>query len=167
MKSFDCIIHGKFTTNAYAPVYGENSYAVICPRCLDMERNSQTDLLDGSNRGVYTNGVIGNVVEYISKEGRKDDQAKPDLSLLPKELLEEVSKAFMHGEKKYGRYNYRSGMDWHRLIAAAFRHITAFNEGEDNDSESGFSHLGHAGACIAMLLVYKTQGLGKDTRHKK
>ncbi len=116
--------------------------------------------------------IVQDKLDYTEKlkteqHGIKHDQEKPDLSLLPKEFLEEVAKAFMHGEKKYGRYNYRNGMDWHRLIAACFRHITAFNEGEDNDKESSFSHLGHAGACIAMLLVYKKNSLGKDTRYKK
>lgn len=139
MSRIECLVHGNFTT--------ERAVGGYCPRCADMERTSQKDLK--------------------KDEGHKDDGAKPDLSLLPREFLEEVSKAFMHGEKKYGRYNYRSGMDWHRITAACLRHISAFNEGEDKDSESGLSHLGHAGACIAMLLVYVNNGLGKDTRHKK
>lgn len=100
-------------------------------------------------------------------EGKKNDQAKPDLSLLPREFLDEVAKAFMHGEKKYGRYNYLGGLEWHRLVGAALRHITAFNEGEDIDAESGNHHLGHAGASIAMLMVYCARSLGKDTRNKK
>jgi len=99
--------------------------------------------------------------------GVKHDQEKPDLSLLPKEFLEEVARAFMHGEKKYGRYNYLGGMDWHRLIAASMRHITAFQDGENLDPESGLNHLGHAGACIAMLLTYCNRSLGTDTRYKK
>jgi len=97
---------------------------------------------------------------------KKNDNAKPDLSLLPSEFLAEVAKAFMHGEKKYGRYNYLGGMDWHRLVGAALRHITAFNDGQDVDPESGYSHLGHAGASIAMLLVYVKRNLGKDTRYE-
>lgn len=100
-------------------------------------------------------------------EAKKFDNEKPDLSLLPKEFLEEVTKAFMYGEKKYGRYNYRNGMDWHRIVSATLRHVTAFNEGEDADVESGINHLGHAGACLAMLIVYIKHNLGKDTRFKK
>lgn len=100
-------------------------------------------------------------------EGKKYDLGKPDLSLLPKEFLEATAQAFMHGEKKYGRYNYLNGMEWHRLVAAALRHITAFNEGEDFDAESGYSHLGHASACLAMLLTFQNRGLGKDTRNKQ
>lgn len=111
--------------------------------------------------------TINEMLKEQKLEGRKDDQEKPDLSLLPKEALEAMALAFMHGEKKYGRYNFRAGMDWHRLIAASLRHITAFNEGENTDVESGFSHLGHASACLAMLLVYEQNALGKDTRYKK
>ncbi len=106
-------------------------------------------------------------IHSAANEGKKFDSEKPDLSLCPKEALEEMAKAFQWGEKKYGRYNYRSGMDWHRLIAATLRHITAFNEGEDLDSESGYNHLGHALASISMLLVYVKNDLGKDTRYKK
>lgn len=98
-------------------------------------------------------------------QGVKHDNEKPDLSLLPREFLVATAQAFMHGEAKYGRYNYRLGMDWHRLVAAALRHITAFNEGEDLDPESNYPHLGHAGACLAMLIVYQANNLGKDTRH--
>lgn len=105
--------------------------------------------------------------EKPKTEGRKDDQQKPDLSLLPREALETMAYAFMHGEKKYGRYNYLGGMDWHRPLSAALRHITAYNSGENLDVESGISHLGHALAAIAMLVVYQTKGLGTDTRYKR
>lgn len=106
-------------------------------------------------------------LEQDRNKGVKHDETKPDLSLLPREFLDYTAQAFMYGEKKYGRYNYRGGMQWHRLIAAALRHLTAFNEHEDEDSESGLSHLGHASACIAMLIVYKEKGLGKDTRYER
>lgn len=100
-----------------------------------------------------------------AQEGKKNDAEKPDLSLLPKVFLDGTARAFMHGEKKYGRYNYRNGMAWHRLVGAALRHLSAFNNNEDIDSDSGNSHLSHAAASIAMLMVYVAEGLGKDTRH--
>jgi len=106
------------------------------------------------------------ILRQHDKVGIKHDQDKPDLSLLPKEALEAMAYAFMHGEKKYGRYNFRAGMEWHRPLAAALRHITSFNEGEDIDADSNGSHLGHALAAIAMLIVYQQKGLGKDTRYK-
>jgi hypothetical protein len=99
-------------------------------------------------------------------EGVKYDMGKPDLSLCPKVALEEMAKAFMIGEKKYGRYNYLKGMEVHRLVAAAMRHLTAFNEGEDYDPEYGTTkHLGHALASIAMILDMEANKTMKETRY--
>lgn len=98
---------------------------------------------------------------------KKNDQQKPDLSLLPRPFLDEVARAFMVGQTKYGRYNYKNGMEVTRLIAAALRHITAYNEGEENDPEDGQHHLGAAGACIAMILSQKQHGTLQDNRYQK
>lgn len=95
----------------------------------------------------------------------KNDQEKPDLSLLPKILLEEISKAYMVGEKKYGRYNYCKGHKQSQLIAAAIRHLTAYFEGEECDPIDGQSHLGAAGASIGMLLRQRQLGTSIDDRY--
>lgn len=110
--------------------------------------------------------VFNGKLDNKPTEGKKFDQNKPDLSLIPSEFSAEVARAFMHGEKKYGRYNYLNGMEWSRIVAALKRHVDAFWDGEDLDSESGYSHLGHAGACLAMLMVYKNRNLGTDNRYK-
>jgi hypothetical protein len=94
----------------------------------------------------------------------KYDNSKVDLSLLPIAALEAEALSLMYGERKYGRDNWRRGMESHRLVAAALRHIHAYNEGEDNDPESGVSHLGHARACLGMLLGTIAAGTVKDTR---
>jgi hypothetical protein len=121
---------------------------------------------DVCTAGGYSYGSINNFGPVTTAVGTKHDQSKPDLSLLPREFLEEVARSMMYGEKKYGRDNYKSGMDWHRVTAALLRHATAFNSGEDNDAESGLSHLSHAGACVLMLLYYYKNKVGKDTRFK-
>jgi len=95
---------------------------------------------------------------------KKNDQAKPDLSLLPLPALEQMALAFMYGEKKYGRYNYTAGFESHRLIAACLRHVSQYQNGEDLDPESGASHLGHALASLAMLLHTISLGTNRDTR---
>lgn len=99
--------------------------------------------------------------------GVKNDQNKPDLSLLPRSAKEGIARAFMDGEIKYGRYNYLKGMEWHRIIAAIDRHMTAFNDGEDFAPDSKLNHLYHAGAGICMLIEYYEKKLGTDTRYKK
>ena len=98
---------------------------------------------------------------------KKFDGGKPDISIIPPEYTDAVAQAFMDGEKKYGRYNYRGGMEWSRLLSAALRHINAFNKGEDVASDSGVHHLGHAGACLAMLMDYYINNLGTENRRPK
>ena len=107
------------------------------------------------------------VEEHPPTGGTKHDTGKPDLSLCPKVALEIMARAFMYGEKKYHRYNYLKGFDSHRLIGAALRHLTAWQEGQDEDPESGLNHLGHALASIAMLLDCADKGSLTDTRFKK
>lgn len=110
---------------------------------------------------------ISEATKTLSSSGTKHDQNKPDLALLPSEFNAGVARAFMDGERKYGRYNYLKGMDWTRLIAAAKRHIDAFQDGEDIAEDSKLNHLWHAGACIAILSVYYERKLGTDNRYKK
>lgn len=132
--------------------------------CRDCRQSYPESEINGH---VCSGDYNANFLRHFKTEaGVKHDESKIDLSLLPKELLEETAKAFMWGEKKYGRNNFRGGMEHHRLVAAALRHITAYNSGEDNDIESGNSHLGHAVASLGMLLVLIKTGKGQDTRFK-
>jgi hypothetical protein len=105
--------------------------------------------------------------QIIPKSGTKNDTEKIDLSLLTRASLEAEASAMMFGEKKYGRYNFRKGFDNIRLLAAAMRHILSYNEGEDNDPESGLSHLNHAKACLGMLITNIADGTCVDKRYKK
>jgi hypothetical protein len=85
--------------------------------------------------------------------GTKHDQGKPDLTLLDRTAMEEVVVVLGFGEKKYGRYNWKRGIDKERLLAASLRHIMASNDGEKKDPESGRSHLAHA-ICGLMFALH-------------
>lgn len=104
--------------------------------------------------------------EMNQNKGVKHDQGKPDLSILSYDALSEIAKAFEFGAKKYGRYNYLSGMKWTRIAGAAGRHLFKWLWKGDKDEESGLSHLSHLGACCVMLLDYEIKGLGEDDRYK-
>jgi hypothetical protein len=96
----------------------------------------------------------------------KNDQEKPDLSLIPYigQIIE--AKAFMVGEKKYGRYNYCKGHKVSQLIAAILRHANAYNQGEENDPVDGQPHLGSIKACCSMLARQAELGTLIDDRFK-
>ena len=98
-------------------------------------------------------------------ETKKNDENKPDFTLIPQEALLEVAKVFTHGEKKYGKYNYSCGTSYTRYIAACHRHLNQWLKGEDND-EIGTNHLGNAIASLMMLLDNIETERGTDDRNK-
>lgn len=100
-------------------------------------------------------------------EGKKFDSGKAPMELLSHHALVEIAKVFGHGAEKYGRFNYKNGLEWGRVIGAAYRHLGAFNAGEDLDAESGLSHLAHLGCCVIMLLDYIKEHPELDNRYVK
>lgn len=96
--------------------------------------------------------------------GRKDDQGKPRMDLLPPELLTAVSMVLGFGAEKYEPRNWEQGMSWGRVFAALMRHMWAWWSGEKADPETGYSHLWHAGCCLAFLIAYEQRKIGDDDR---
>lgn len=98
----------------------------------------------------------------MANAGIKHDSGKPDLSIVPLALEEACARAFTFGAGKYGRNNYKNGLQYTRLLAAAFRHLKAWNEISTGDPESGLSHLDHAIASLAMLAVSEAEPFLKE-----
>jgi hypothetical protein len=84
--------------------------------------------------------------------GVKFDQDKPRMDLLDARAIEQLALVLSFGAKKYAAHNWRKGLSKSRLIAAALRHIFAYLRGENNDPESGLSHVAHAMCCCMFLL---------------
>lgn len=100
-------------------------------------------------------------------EGRKDDSEKPRMDLLDADFLEGVARVLTFGASKYAAHNWRGGIKYSRLIAAAYRHLGAINRGEDTDSESGLLHAYHLGCCIMFLASMQTKRPELDDRYKE
>lgn len=96
----------------------------------------------------------------------KFDQDKLPLHLLSTEAMNQTAAVLAFGAQKYAEHNWRNGFAWSRPLAAAMRHITAFNAGEDRDPESGLSHLAHAACCIMFLLEFEKTHPHLDDRYK-
>ena len=78
---------------------------------------------------------------------------KPPLHLIPPaaEILESLVMGL--GAKKYGAFNWRKApVKASIYVAAIRRHLAQWTDGQDNDPESGVSHLAHARACLGILL---------------
>lgn len=100
-------------------------------------------------------------------KGTKHDQDKPDLSQLSLELVTAVAEVRMFGAKKYSKNNWRNGFHVTRSCSAALRHIFQFLNGEDVDSESGLSHLGHAVCCLEHAIYDMKHHIENDDRYKE
>jgi len=71
------------------------------------------------------------------------------------------------GAEKYGAYNWRErNVSVSTYVAAAERHIRAYFERQNIDPESGHHHLGHAMACLAILIDADAFGCLVDDRPK-
>ena len=91
--------------------------------------------------------------------------SKPPLHLIPPaaEIAEAVVMGL--GARKYGPFNWRStNVKATVYVAAARRHLAQWLDGQDDDRESGMSHLAHARACLGILLDASATGHLVDDR---
>lgn len=73
--------------------------------------------------------------------------------------------ALLEGALKYGRGNWRAiGVKSSIYYDAAMRHMKAWFEGEDVAPDSEIDHLGHALACLAILIDARAAGKLNDDR---
>lgn len=103
----------------------------------------------------------------MTTEALKYDGEKPRMDLLPTAPLVGVAEILTFGANKYAAHNWRAGFDYSRLIGAAYRHISSFNDGEDLDPESQKSHIDHAICTLMFLSEQLKKGTGNDDRYKR
>lgn len=97
--------------------------------------------------------------------GVKHDGDKVRYELLPPELLHGVAEILTFGAKKYADRNWESGISYSRVFGALMRHLWAWWAKAGPDSETGKSHLWHAGCCLAFLITYEARNMsGYDDR---
>jgi len=105
-------------------------------------------------------------LENTDMEFKKFDTDKIRMELLPPHSLKSIAKIFTFGAKKYDDFNYMKGTKWSRYYGALQRHLNAWYSGEEIDSETGESHLYHAGCCIMILIEIQNANIGEDNRPK-
>ena len=114
-----------------------------------------------------------NTMRFLNEEqkskslGMKYDENKPRWDLLPVDALLEIVKVLTFGARKYADWNWVHVSPPSRYYRAAISHINSFWLGEDNDKETGISHLSHAACCILFLISMRIRGIKIDRQSDK
>ena len=92
----------------------------------------------------------------------KHDQSKPIFLLIPVGTLNAVIRVLEFGAIKYQADGWQTVPDARtRYFDAMHRHIDAWWQGEQEDSETGESHLAHA-VCCALFLMWLDNNSKQD-----
>ena len=95
-------------------------------------------------------------------QGRKFDNEKPKMYLLPPKAIVEVAKVLTFGAAKYDEDNWRYLEDaQNRYSGGALRHIFSHLDGELQDPETNLSHIAHAICCLMFKLELELENHGE------
>jgi len=86
------------------------------------------------------------------------------MDLVPVSSINALARVLTYGAQKYDSDNWRRGFNYSVPYASLMRHLTAWQDGEDCDPESGLSHLDHAMANLAMLIEFERECPHLDDR---
>lgn len=113
-------------------------------------------------------GLRGHSVGALSSNPKDAiGRGKTPLHLIPPAAMIAEARVMGLGAAKYGAFNWRDATVAATVyLSAAERHLLAFRDREDNDAESGESHLAHARACLAILVDAFSSGNVVDDRPK-
>lgn len=89
-------------------------------------------------------------------QGKKYDVGKIRWDLLVWDFINAVASVLTFGAKKYGGNNWQ-GIDAERYFAALHRHLYQYQSGQKTDTESGLSHLAHAGCNLMFLYFFENK----------
>lgn len=101
--------------------------------------------------------------------GKRDNEGKTRLSLIPPASMEQMAKVLEFGASKYGDHNWRAAgpnLSLLKIVDSLKRHLLSFEKGQDVDEESGLSHIGHILCNAAFLAQLQEDGTLEDDRFK-
>ena len=95
---------------------------------------------------------ISAVERGVNLPEAKYDKGKPQLTLVPRKIIEDIARVRMYGTAKYGDPESWKSVAPERYRDAAFRHFIAYlDDPRGVDEESGLPNLWHLATNIAFL----------------
>lgn len=148
-----------YTSNP--PQYGYRHCSITTGYCkseleAESEWNNQVenyqivkDLFDSATADNLTKAIFNDIKDQQAKA----DSGKPNLSLVPKEIIYEIEKVRSFGVKKYKEPDNWKKVEIERYHQALLRHTLAIWEDINaRDGESGLLHLSHIACNVAFIL---------------
>ena len=86
----------------------------------------------------------------MSKKALRYNEGKPKWSLVHYDSLIPMIRVLEFGAEKYEKENWKKELDLKEILESMQRHLAKLMDGEEFDSESGISHMGHI-QCNAMF----------------
>lgn len=149
-KTLDSVIHAEISA-----IVNMNLLKAKKPLTIYVTHNPCVNCLAEIKRVGIENIVV--VEQFM-----KFDTSKLRYDLIPTSTTKALAQVLTYGAKKYKPNNWQTVDDTDRYVAALFRHIEAWRDGEKLDKESGLHHLAHALTNVAFLLH-----LDKPTKRKR
>lgn len=91
------------------------------------------------------------------------NKGKPQWSLVHYKSLEPMIRVLEFGALKYAPRNWQKPMPLDKILESMQRHLAALMDGEEFDSESGISHMGHI-MCNGMFYTYHKDKLNGEVK---
>ena len=116
-------------------------------RCEDLERMGRVTEADGL-------GYALKLIEEMTagNQTAKADAGKPDLTLVPPQIIWDIAEVREYGNKKYGDPENWRTVARRRYDAALYRHMLAYLVDPDGaDEESGIEHYKHMACNMAFI----------------
>ena len=125
----------------------------ICKPCLKKLKSDYyfTTMQDTSKANVLKPTAA--IFEDMKNQSAKADSGKPNLSLVPTQIILEIEKIRAYGTAKYGDSENWKKVELERYHQALLRHTLAiWNDVGAKDEESGLLHLSHIACNVAFIL---------------
>lgn len=103
-------------------------------------------------------------VRVTSETGGSKGRKLAEMGAIDATARLELARVAGFGARKYDRSNYLLGIDWSLSVDALYRHLMAWESGEDRDEESGLLHTAHVAWHALALVAFQLRGIGTDDR---
>lgn len=112
---------------------------------------------------VTSNG-ISSEPEKAPTGSLRFNTGKPQTNEINPEFILDMGRVLAKSREKYPRANWALGNSYSVPYDSLMRHLLAWQSGEKNDIESGYSHLAHAALNLMMLHYYEERFPELDDR---